>query len=169
MAAPTTVSQDGEQIVLMPIGNGGAASIGQILTRVASTAQTRASPSRLLAFKLGGTATLVKAEPQVVPEPPLPRPANKAQIHAGAILWEGKGCVYCHGHEAGSANGNVKDLRFSSAETHGLFAGIVIGGLRKEQGMPVFQDITIEEVNALHAYVLDRAWAGYLDAGKSKP
>ena len=63
---------------------------------------------------------------------------------------------------------NVTDLRFSSAETHGLFAGIVIGGLRKEQGMPVFQDITIEEVDVLQAYVLDRAWAGYSDADKSK-
>lgn len=63
---------------------------------------------------------------------------------------------------------NVTDLRFSSAETHGQLAGIVIGGLRKEQGMPVFQDITIEEVKAFQAYVLVRAWAGYSDAGKSK-
>jgi len=61
----------------------------------------------------------------------------------------------------------VKDLRFSSADTHAKFMGIVIGGSRKDQGMPMFTDITLEEVNALQAYVLDRAWAGYLDAGKA--
>lgn len=168
MAAPTTVTLDGEQIVLMPVGNGGSTSIGQVLTRIASTPRTLASPSRLLAFKLGATATLAKAAPLMLPQPPLPRPENKEQIHAGAILWEGKGCVYCHGHEAISSNGNIKDLRFASAETHGLFAGIVIGGLRKDQGMPMFQDITMDEVNALQAFVLDRAWADHLAGAKAK-
>jgi quinohemoprotein ethanol dehydrogenase len=168
MAAPTTVALDGEQIVLMPVGNGGASSIGQILVGGASTLQTRASPSRLLAFKLGATATLAKAAAFVIPKPPLPRPENKEQIHAGEALWEGKGCVYCHGHAAASANGNVKDLRFASADTHAKFIGIVIGGMRKDQGMPMFTDITIDESRALQAFVLDRAWAGYLDAGKSK-
>lgn len=168
MAAPTTVSLDGEQFVLLPVGNGGSSSIGQILSRVAATSETLASPSRLLAFKLGATVTLAKAAPLVVPKPPLPRPQDKALIHAGAILWEGKGCVYCHGHEAASANGNVKDLRFSSEETHRLFVGIVIGGLRKDQGMPMFKDITVEEALALQAYVLDRAWDSYQDAAKAK-
>ena len=168
MAAPTTVALDGEQIVLMPVGNGGASSIGQILVGGASTLQTRASPSRLLAFKLGATATLTKATAFVIPKPPLPQPENKEQIHAGEALWESKGCVYCHGHGAASANGNVKDLRFASADTHAKFIGVVIGGMRKDQGMPMFTDITIDEAKALQAFVLDRAWAGYLDAGKSK-
>jgi quinohemoprotein ethanol dehydrogenase len=166
-AAPSTVTLDGEQMILMPVGNGGASGIGNIITRGWSTLRTRASPARLLAFKLGGTETLAKAPALVIPKPPLPRPDDEKLVRQGEFLWEAKTCAYCHGHEVGSANGNVKDLRFATAETHQLFAGIVIGGLRKDKGMPVFPEITMEEANALQAYVLDRAWAGYLDAGKT--
>lgn len=168
MAAPTTVTSNGEQLVLLPVGNGGASSIGQILVGAASNLQTRASPSRLLAFKLGGSATLAKTTALVIPKPPLPRPDKPDLVNAGASLWETKGCVYCHGHDVASANGNVKDLRFASADTHAAFAAIVLGGLRKEQGMPMFPDITMDEVKALQAYVLDRAWDAYSPADKAK-
>src|SRR5262249_37558695 len=79
-AAPTTVSLNGEQIVLVPVGNGGASAIGNVITRGWSTLETRASPSRLLAFKLGATATLTKASALVIPKPPLPRPEDQKQI-----------------------------------------------------------------------------------------
>ncbi len=50
----------------------------------------------------------------------------------------------------------LPDLRYMSAETHGLFQTIVRGGLRHEQGMVGFGDILeAKDVDALHAYVIE--------------
>jgi quinohemoprotein ethanol dehydrogenase len=45
-----------------------------------------------------------------------------------------------------------------TAETHEQFIGIVLGGLREDRGMPnLVQSLSIEQVNAIHAYVRKRA------------
>ena len=50
----------------------------------------------------------------------------------------------------------------ASAETHNTFAAIVLGGLRKDKGMPVFAgSIKADELPALEAYILQQAWQSY--------
>jgi quinohemoprotein ethanol dehydrogenase len=159
-AAPSTVEIDGRQIVLVPVGNGGGMNIGSTLARAASTLQTR-TQSRLIAFAVDAKTEFHRPPGLVIPKPPLPRPTDATLVAKGAKLYEAQTCAYCHGHEVESANGAIKDLRFASGETHEVFAGIVIGGLRSAKGMPAFTHITMEEVNALQSYVLDQAWKGY--------
>jgi PQQ-dependent dehydrogenase (methanol/ethanol family) len=158
-AAPTTVEVDGQQVLLVAAGNAGSAAVGTYLARYTSTPQVR-SPSRLLAFKLGGKEQLPLHQVAEVPKPPLPRPPA-AVARKGEGLFEQNFCVDCHGLRAESARGAIPDLRFASKQTHELFAGIVIGGLRKDKGMPAFQDISIEDVNAIQAYLLKEAWDAY--------
>jgi quinohemoprotein ethanol dehydrogenase len=63
----------------------------------------------------------------------------------------------------------VPDLRRASAQTHKEFAAIVLGGLRRDKGMPMFAGlITIEELNAIQAFILSQAWAAY-DEQTEKP
>ena len=66
-------------------------------------------------------------------------------------------CARCHGGEAISG-GSVPDLRYLDRETHEMFEEIVLGGARREFGMPSFaDDLTSGQVRLIHAYVLDRA------------
>ena len=59
---------------------------------------------------------------------------------------------------AATSGGSVPDLRHMDAETHQYFIGIVMGGMREPRGMPNFSDrLTIEQANAIHAYLVKRA------------
>lgn len=165
MAAPATVNADGKQMVLLPVGNGGASNIGASVSRLASLPETR-TQARLLAFALDANSPLPEAQAPAMPKPPLPRfPEELAK--KGEVLFDQYSCVYCHGHGAESANGAIKDLRFASAETHEQFAVIVVGGLRAEKGMPPFPDMTLDVLNALQAYIINQAWEGYEKAARS--
>lgn len=158
-AAPTTVVIDGEQLILVPTGNGGSAVLGSYIARYASTPQSR-SPSRLLAFKLGGRGTVPPTVVTAFPQPPLPRPAAEL-AQQGRRSFEAQGCDLCHGSAVESAGRHIPDLRRASAQTHIEFPGIVLGGLRRRNGMPAFPHIPFEDLQAIQAYVLDRAWAAY--------
>jgi mono/diheme cytochrome c family protein len=50
----------------------------------------------------------------------------------------------------------VPDLRYATEETHRIWAGIVVGGARRANGMPAFE-LSIEEADAIRAWVLSRA------------
>ena len=158
MAAPTVVTVDGEEIVLVPAGNSASVVLGTYMAKLSSTPATRGA-SRLLAFRLGGTATLPATKPITIALPPRPKqPMDIAK--KGAILFEQKFCVDCHGYSAVNAGGSIPDLRNASALTHDTFEGIVIGGLRNDKGMPRF-DISAEDAKAIHAYLINQAWLGY--------
>jgi quinohemoprotein ethanol dehydrogenase len=52
------------------------------------------------------------------------------------------------------------DLRYMSVQTHKDFRDIVLFGKPAKQGMAPFADMfTAEDVDAIHAYVIDRAQA----------
>ncbi len=159
MAAPTTVEVGGEQLILVSAGNSSSAIIGTYLAKFSSTPSTR-GPTRLLAFKLGGKAALPPFAVPNLPQPPLPlQPADLAKD--GGMLYGEHNCAGCHGAEAENASGVAKDLRFASAQVHRDFAAIVIGGARRERGMPAFTDLTAEEARAIQAYVVNQAWNAY--------
>jgi quinohemoprotein ethanol dehydrogenase len=52
------------------------------------------------------------------------------------------------------------DLRYMSTETHKAFKDIVLYGARAKNGMAPFADLLKpEDADAIHAYLIDRAWA----------
>lgn len=156
--APSTVMVDGEQLVLVPVGDGGG--IGLSVPRYSSTEKAR-GPSRLLAFKLGGIDSISTSSPPIVfPKPPLPPPSAE-MIAKGKVLYTANACDYCHGPGAERWTMSIPDLRRASASTHAEFLGIVIGGARAEKGMPAFKDMSVADGEAIRAFVLNQAWAAY--------
>jgi quinohemoprotein ethanol dehydrogenase len=87
----------------------------------------------------------------------------------GEAVYSLQGCDTCHGeHAVNGAHTSAPDLRKASATTYGSFEGIVRGGARKDRGMPMFlEGVSHDDVEAIKAYVLDRAWNAY-DAQQAK-
>ena len=162
VAAPTTVEIDGQQILLVPTGNGASSATVRFMPQFASSClDCRHAPTRLLAFKLGGKARL----PAIEAMPPLPQPVRSPyadeQASRGSGLFKREACEVCHGLETEAINGSVPDLRRTGAARHDLFQKIVQGGLLKELGMPRFDHLTDQEVEDLHAYVVNQSWKYY--------
>jgi quinohemoprotein ethanol dehydrogenase len=157
VAGPVTYMVNGEQYIAVAAGWGGA-----FVLMGGGAGPLHQAPSRLLAFKLGGTAQLPEPPPPpVMPEPPAST-ADPEMIAAGEGLYMGL-CGNCHGFYAISG-GTVSDLRYMSAETHTQFSNIVLGGTRLGNGMPAFNDVLSEDDLAkIHAYIIHRAnetWEG---------
>ena len=159
LAAPVTVTVDGEQVIIVPCGSGTTSAL-RMFQRLGGNP---GGPPRLLAFKLDGKAQLppVQKPSNAVPKPPRPRPDNSL-AEQGKNIWNANSCELCHGYNVIAGSGSVPDLRMASAETHDSFAAIVLGGLRKDKGMPVFAaSIKANELPALQAFILQQAWLGY--------
>ena len=151
IAAPISYSIDGEQYVAVNTGwGGGLAHVESFRFKDLSL-----SKSRLLVFKLGGTAPLPPYDDRpVAATPPPPVTATAEQISAGEALFS-KNCALCHGAEA---RGGIKDLRQMSPETHTQFLDIVIGGARASKGMASFADVLSKaDAEAIHGYIVKRA------------
>jgi quinohemoprotein ethanol dehydrogenase len=70
----------------------------------------------------------------------------------------------CHGREV-RGGGVIKDLRYMSPQTHQAFNDIVLKGLLVGQGMSSFADeLSVEETEAIHAYINARAFDDWGDA-----
>jgi quinohemoprotein ethanol dehydrogenase len=153
VAGPISYMVDGEQYIAVNAGWGGGMAMGELR---AGKAFNRAD-ARVLAFKLGGTATLPPLpERQPLALPP-PSRGDDAAIAKGADLYEKK-CAMCHGREV-RGGGVIKDLRYMSPQTHQAFNDIVLKGLLVGQGMSSFADeLTVEETEAIHAYINARAF-----------
>jgi quinohemoprotein ethanol dehydrogenase len=160
-AAPTAVEVGGEQVILVASGDSGTSGLGGWSSRWASTPESR-GPPRLLAFKIGGTKSLPPTVVRELPKPPLPRPDAKLASD-GQEYFDAEFCTACHGLAVESGRSSVPDLRFASTQTHEQLAAIVIGGARRDKGMPGFPNISSDELRMLQAYILDEAWRAYDD------
>ena len=152
-APPVTFSADGVQYVAVVSGWGGPQVLGH---RPAGNGIV--GPGKLLVFRIGGTATLPPYVRTVrpVPVPTFQLTATPQEAEQGRVLYANF-CSRCHGGQAVSG-GSVPDLRYTSQSTHGMFEEIVLGGARRQFGMPSFEgDITPGEVHLIQAYVLQRA------------
>ena len=154
MAGPVTYEVDGEQYIAVLSGWGSAFSLQA--GRVAASSGNLRNVSRVLVFKLGGTATLPPLEPrQLVINPPADT-ANAATIATGGALF-GRFCSVCHG-ESAVGGGVVPDLRASSFLGNDFFYEIVLNGAMKDNGMASFKRILDhQKVEAIRAYVIHRA------------
>jgi quinohemoprotein ethanol dehydrogenase len=153
MAGPMSYTVHGEQYVAVLAGWGGAFP----LAYGAISLNARVRPeSRVLVYKIGGSATLPppKNAPAAQPAPP-PLTADANTVNHGRDLFNGN-CGVCHGLSAVSG-GVVPDLRYLTPEKHDIFPGIVYGA-RANRGMPSFAGrLKPEEVDAIHQYLIKRA------------
>ena len=170
-SAPVSFSVAGEQYVVIPAGWGGGTRL--FSTSLSATADAR-GPSRLLAFKLNSNASF---DPPAVVENLLSRPpefkASEEVIARGEALWVDNTCEICHGLKAEGMggrelDGSVPDLRYMTEEVRRDFYGIVLGGLRKEKGMPGFGEwMSLEDAEAVYDFILSRTWKLYNEQQKA--
>jgi quinohemoprotein ethanol dehydrogenase len=158
VAGPITYAVDGEQYIAVSAGWGGISSLtGQRPQGGAPIAQ-----GRVLAFKLGGNATLPPVPAPAPLDPPPPLTASAEVVARGEAIYA-QHCLICHGIAAISG-GSIPDLRHMSAATHTEFTAIVLGGARADRGMVSFADLLNEaDADAVHAYLIKRArddWQG---------
>jgi PQQ-dependent dehydrogenase (methanol/ethanol family) len=150
VAGPVSYAVNGEQYIAVAAGWAGAIPI-----LGGSGTPTHNAPMRVLAFKLGGTATLPELpSPEIVSLPEMD--ADEETLAEGAQKYD-EICRTCHGFDVISG-GMIPDLRYMSAQTHQEFDAIVLGGSRAEQGMASFADsLTPAQSAAIYAYIVGEA------------
>jgi len=155
VAAPMTYEVEGEQYIAVLAGWGGAFAFppGELSFKSGRVANI----SRLLVFKLGGTATLPPAPEHVQAElNPPPATADAATIEHGKVVYS-RFCGTCHG-DAVVSGGLVPDLRYSAYLDKDYWFDIVLDGALKENGMVAFADgIDRDDADAVRDYVIARA------------
>ncbi|HEY8538699.1 MAG TPA: c-type cytochrome, partial [Steroidobacteraceae bacterium] len=163
VAAPATYALGDEQYVVVVAGWGGtyAISAGDA-SRKGGAAINR---SRVLAFKLGGTAKLPDPPPQLPPAQPIPNFTSAEVAAHGQALFHTH-CSVCHGDSA-VAGGVLPDLRWSPINrTSEAWKDVVIGGVRTDRGMVSFAPVLSEQdAEAIRAYVVRKANMDYATAG----
>jgi quinohemoprotein ethanol dehydrogenase len=156
IAPPITYSIHGDQYVAVLAGWGGIWALAPgILSEVAGPVR---NVSRLLVFKLGGSAKLPPESPFV--RPPLNPPAatgTPVQIADGGHSF-GRFCGVCHG-DAAYGSTLVPDLRRSGLLVDAkAWNSVVHGGSLKDAGMVSFANVlSPEQIESIRQYVIKRA------------
>jgi quinohemoprotein ethanol dehydrogenase len=155
VAAPVTYTVGSDQYVAVVVGWGGVFPLAS--GEPALKAGRAQNISRVLAFKLGGKASLPPlpqfSQPQLHP----PRPtASAATVQKGELLFQSY-CSTCHGDVAVSG-GVLPDLRYSATLANSTWSDVVLGGSLQPYGMVSFaKELSKENVEAIRAYVIFRA------------
>jgi quinohemoprotein ethanol dehydrogenase len=150
VTGPVTYSVGGEQYVLAVSGASGGVRTGTNDVR-------ERQPGRLVAFKLGGTATLPPDPPPAPMREPPPMTWSAATVLQGDDLF-GQFCSRCHAAQARSSNA-VPDLRRSAALANpALWRAIVDKGAMKANGMIGWEKfLPPGGSDAIRAYVVAQA------------
>ena len=155
VAAPISYAVGDEQYVAVEVGWGGVFPLasGEVALKSGRTQNV----SRLLAFKLGGNASL-PALPQFT-QPQLNPPPSRAStttIQKGEALFQNY-CSTCHGDVAVSG-GVLPDLRYSGTLGNSAWTEVILGGSLQSYGMVSFsKELSKQDAEAIRAYVIFRA------------
>jgi len=152
LAPPMTYSIDGEQYVAVVAGWG--AIYANFLGLVLNADSQRMNISRILAFKIGGDATL-PPKPDIPDAPPAPDLFGSQElIGAGGGLYT-RYCAVCHGVGVISG-GTLPDLRRSAfISTQEAFDTVVLKGALLDKGMAAWSEVLSEEDSeAVRAYIV---------------
>jgi len=157
IAPPVTYTVNGEQYVAVLAGYGG---VWPLSPSGILSGQERPLPniSRLLVFKLGGTAALPPPPPsERLPLDPPPFRGTAAQVASGSYDF-GRYCSQCH-NDAAVGSTVLPDLRRSAAlENRDTWMAIVHDGALKDNGMVSFApSLNRERIEAVRQYVIKRA------------
>jgi quinohemoprotein ethanol dehydrogenase len=175
-SVPVTFAVKGEQYILAPVGWGSASRLFATGSSMATPLAKR-GPARLLAFKLGATTPFPAVTTRI---PPVPKPPeqtfSKEAVKTGEALYSKHICFDCHapradGSGAWTEDGAIPDLRYMPAESHRQWYEIVLAGSHRKYGMPGFgtppgypivkRKMSVEEADAIHAYIIDLSWKAY--------
>lgn len=167
MAAPMTYAVDDEQYVAILTGTGGGNGNDYA---PGMAAYDYGNAGRLVSFKLGGGEVPLRSkiarDEGALKAPPVARRDTQQAIDRGEALYR-RNCAKCHSNIDGRGSG-IPDLRLMSADTHAAFRQIVLNGTLAERGMGSFADLlTAEDVDDLHAYLIEEAWRHYERASSS--
>lgn len=159
-AAPSTVVADGLQYIVVPAGAPSSSTASSGLTDYSSTKESRSRP-RLLAFVLGGDApTPAWAAQLTFPKPWVDRyPPEVAAM--GEAIYEGAGCVACHGFGGQSVGGAAADLRLRLPANLEYLKAVLGGAFEPRMPAVPLDDASTE---ALYAYLVNTAWRAYENA-----
>ena len=155
MAGPVTYTVGSDQYVSVLSGWGGTYTL--VTGIVAYKSGNLKNISRVLTFKLGGTAKL----PPVPAPPPrtlsdAPDTADAASVDRGFHIYS-RYCNSCHG-DAVVAGGITPDLRYSPLLKNDGFFAVVLGGALKDQGMVSWSPvISHKDAEDVRAYIIHRA------------
>jgi quinohemoprotein ethanol dehydrogenase len=155
IAGPVTYTVKGEQYLAVLAGWGGVFPL--VAGEVAFKSGHVRNVSRVLAFKIGGTAKLPPLPAQETPplRPP-PSTASADEIRRGEAVFQ-RFCSGCHGDVAVSG-GLLPDLRYSAFLKSDRWFAIVRDGLLKSAGMVGFgNEVSREDAAAIRSYVIFRA------------
>jgi quinohemoprotein ethanol dehydrogenase len=153
LTGAVTYSVAGEQYVAVMTGAGGSAD----LLVPGSNSELMPSPGRLIAFKLGGDATL-PADPEAAPPAwPVTDTASEEAVREGGAMFA-RLCIRCHGRAARSRN-VVPDLRrVPVVADAAAWKAIVIDGTLEDAGMVSWKRfISAEDAEKIRAYVAAQA------------
>ena len=154
IAAPSTFEVGGEQYIAVLSGWGGSYALSG--GKAAAMSGNLRNVSRLLVFKLGGTAVLPHQEPRAFVINPPPEPTDAASIARGEPLYD-QYCSACHGEHA-VGGGVVSDLRASNFLAIDFFYNIVLDGALKDAGMASFKSaLSRDDATAIRNFVIHRA------------
>ncbi|MGI9292896.1 MAG: c-type cytochrome, partial [Pseudomonadales bacterium] len=112
---------------------------------------------RILVFTLGGSKVPLPGKTAEVAPFSIPDgyPTSAELIAQGKPLYLIQ-CGSCHGLHGSTPM--LPDLRRMTPEKHKLFQEIVRGGILEPLGMSSFaKDLTKQEVDAIHAYIISEA------------
>jgi len=156
MAAPVSYEVDGEQYLAVLAGWGGAYPL--LEGQQSAQSGNERNISRVLVFKLGGTAHLpaVGPDPDSDALPLLTQTADAATIATGEGLFN-QYCSVCHG-QAAVGGGVIPDLRRSAYLPVDAWYDVVIDGTLQFNGMAPFAAVLDRaKATAIRAYVIERA------------
>jgi quinohemoprotein ethanol dehydrogenase len=155
MAGPVSYEVAGEQYVAVLAGWGGVFPLAT--GEVSRKAGTIRNISRILAFKIGGKASLPPLPK--IEQPLLSPPATTAStttVEQGRALYQ-RFCGACHGDVAVSG-GVLPDLRYSSTLANDQWFHIVLDGMLAPNGMVSFsKELSRKDSADIRAYVIFRA------------
>ena len=154
-AGPISYTVNGEQYIAILVGWGGVLPLAA--GEVARQSPRMNNVPRMLAFKLGGKASLPSA-PEVKPQVLTPprATASLATVKKGEELYQ-RFCGGCHGDVAVSG-GVLPDLRYSGALANRHWLSIVRDGVLGLYGMVGFsKELSRQDAEAIRAYVIFRA------------
>jgi PQQ-dependent dehydrogenase (methanol/ethanol family) len=154
IAAPSTFEVGGEQYIAVLSGWGGSYSLSG--GKGAAMSGNLRNVSRMLVYKLGGTAALPPLEPRSFVINPPPEPTDAESLAKGEPLYI-QYCSACHGENA-VGGGMVADLRASNFLGMDFFYNIVLDGALKDAGMASFKvALTRDDVTNIRNFIIHRA------------
>jgi len=163
ISAPAiTYKLDGKQMISLLVGFGGGWSSNLTGNADKLGWSYKAQTRRLITFSLDGKAKVPAQQGPVFAQPILGKEftLDEKKAAAGADVFNGKGCVNCHGAGVVAAT-MAPDLRASPAPLDGgTFKSIVHEGALLDNGMPAFPKLTDEELEDLRHYIRQEARKG---------